>query len=869
MDDFLKSFENPEVTIGTIKKVINALAAKGFRLTKFMSNDRNVIQSIPESEVATSFVNLDLRKDCVERTLGMYWNIQKDTFEYKPRLNNYPNTKRGILSTVASIFDPLGYLTPSILQAKLIIQNLWQQNIDWDENIPSVINRKWEQWKNELPNITSISFPRWFGFHTGNITLELHIFCDASSIAYGAVAYFRAIENETNRIKTAFIFGKSRIAPLKEKSLTIPKLELQATVTAIRLKNTILEDTNFEVKKVQLWCDSKVCLNYIRNKCTKFPVYIMNRLNEIHLHSKPDEWHYIPGRENPADMCTRELSFVNLKDNSLWKYGPTFLLEEQIPTFEQIPNKKEIIQDNKNQEFNARINATNNDTSKINKYNEVIKWNHYSNWFKLLRHVSWILKIKNNWISKKRKTGKTFDFTTLTPGEISTAERVIYEIAQMESFPQDYVKMSQGEKPSNKSPLLPLKPFFKDNLIRVGGRIGRAYLPMESKHQVILCKNHPLSKIIVLHFHIRNMHSGRNLTIASTREKYWIITGKALVRKVIYECSFCKQHRSSTSPPLMCDLPKERLAIQEPPFNNTGIDYFGPLKVKINRNTRRTSGLTKRYGAIFTCLTTRAIHIELAGDLSTDSFLLALTRFMSRRGNPTTITSDNGTNFVGAEKEIKENIKKWNVNKINVKLQNMNVNWKFNPPLSPWMGGAMESMVKITKKALQVVTRDRIFTEEVITTLLTEIESIVNSRPLTPVSDDIEDYEALTPNHFLIGRASNYNNFLKCSENNLTSRQKWKAVQAAKTMYEKRWLKEYLPTLTTRSKWLSPQRNFKVGDLVIIRDKEFNHKKWNLARVTEVTPSIDGTVRVVKIKTSEGEYTRPAASLCLLEESPP
>ena len=227
-----------------------------------------------------------------------------------------------------------------------------------------------------------------------------------------------------------------------------------------------------------------------------------------------------------------------MKKNSLWRYGLTFLLQEQIPIFEHVHDKIGIQEDEKTQEKDVHINALNNDKANVIKTNEIIKWEHYSNWFKLVRHMSWILKIKDKWISEKRKTGKVFDFTILTPEEVSNTEQVIYAIAQMQSFPQDYIKLSQGENLSNKSALLPLKPFFKDKLIRVGSRIGRAYLPMDSKHQVILNKSHPLSKIIVLQYHIRNMHSGRNLTMASTREKYWIISGKTLVRKVIHECSY-------------------------------------------------------------------------------------------------------------------------------------------------------------------------------------------------------------------------------------------------------------------------------------------------------------------------------------------
>ena len=185
--------------------------------------------------------------------------------------------------------------------------------------------------------------------------------------------------------------------------------------------------------------------------------------------------------------------------------------------------------------------------------------------------------------------------------------------------------------------------------------------------------------------HIRNCHSGRELTLNLLREKFWIIHAKSLLRKVLLNCSYCKRQKILPTPPLMSDLPAERVLVPTSPFIHTRIDYFGPLLVKFSRKTRSNQAISKQHGAIFTCLASCAFHIELAGDLSTDSFTLALRRFTARRGNPKTITSDNGTNFVGAQRELSDAIQKLDQHKIRDELNHKRILWKFNPLSSPWM----------------------------------------------------------------------------------------------------------------------------------------------------------------------------------------
>jgi len=251
--------------------------------------------------------------------------------------------------------------------------------------------------------------------------------------------------------------------------------------------------------------------------------------------------------------------------------------------------------------------------------------------------------------------------------------------------------------------------------------------------------------------------------------------------------------------------------------------------------------------------------------MTTDSFILALRRFISRRGHPKTMWSDNGLNFVGAKNELYNILAKLNEKKINDFLVNKS-SWKFIPPNSLWMGGAWESIVKITKRALETVTKDRAVYEETLNTFFTEVESTLNSRPLLQLTDDVNDLDVLTPNNFLIGR-QNYNFRLTSEESKMNLRSRWKSVQNVTNMLWARLIKEYIPTLNIRKKWHKQERSFKINDIVLVKKDNVKRCHWPLGRIAEVYKSKDENVRSAKVKMANSTLVRPANSLCLLEAS--
>ena len=852
VDDLLTSKPNPDEATNLAKELIEILATGGFRLTKWMSNSREVLTAIPSCEVACSTVDLDRNELPQERALGVKWCVEQDSLCLQPVKSGFPDTKRGILSATSSMFDPLGLAAPYMIKAKLIIQELWRRQIDWDEELPDEILQSWQSWKDGLNMPQVIAVPRWYGFHREESqNVQLHVFCDASEVAYGAVAYLRTVTH--GRITVSFVMSKTRLAPIK--TLTVPRLELQAAVTAIRLKSKILEEIDLNVDQTHLWSDSKIVLHYISNTQRRFSVYVSHRVAEIVSNSDIKEWHHIPGAMNVADDCTRGIEIHDLTPESRWISGPEFLTlpEEQRPSSEDLLDVEES-------ELEVKTSVLTTVTTPIVN---LVEWEKYSSWRRLVRLYAWWIRYKFKLKCKVNKESPPSERQSkmLSAADLQEASLALCKQAQIESFKEDYEDLRAERPLPRDSSLLPLQPILVNGIIRVGGRLNKAPIPFEAKHQVIIPPTHRLSRLIIQDFHEGQLHVGREHTLALVRQQFWIPHGKSLTRKIVDDCLHCRKRRVKPNVPMMASLPKERLALCEPPFTNAGVDYFGPMYVKRGRVTE------KRWGCLFTCLTARAVHLKLAGDMSTDSFIMALRRFRGRRGNPKTMRSDNGTNFVGANNELREALESLNQERITSELAHQGITWYFNPPASLHMGGIFESLVKQAKRAMKTVINDLVLPEETLHMVLVETESILNGRPLIAVSDDLNDYEALTPNHFLIGRASPNSPPGQFEEREVNSRKRWRRAQALADMIWRRWRKEYLPCLTVRSKWNQEQRNLQEGDLILLKTDDAPRSHWPLGRVVKTFPGSDGRVRIVEVKTPTGTLMRPAAKLCLLEES--
>lgn len=303
----------------------------------------------------------------------------------------------------------------------------------------------------------------------------------------------------------------------------------------------------------------------------------------------------------------------------------------------------------------------------------------------------------------------------------------------------------------------------------------------------------------------------------------------------------------------MGSLPEARLDHHVRPFTNTGCDLFGPMSITVGRRHEKV------YGVIFTCLTIRAIHIELVNSLSADSFIMALRRMAARRGWPSIVFSDNGTNLRGAETELKKSFAQ-----VQSEVMNKGVEWRFIPPGCPHMGGAWERLIRSIKTSLGVVLKERAPRQEVLSTLMAEVENVINSRPLTHVSVEPHTEEALTPNHFLLGSSSNMPVPGTFDDDDLFLRKQWRTAQRLTDMFWRRWVTEALPVLIPRQKWTEDTEAVKEGDVVVVADPSFPRGTWPRGVVTAVHPGQDGRVRVVDVRTRTGVMRRPVSRLAVL-----
>ena len=413
------------------------------------------------------------------------------------------------------------------------------------------------------------------------------------------------------------------------------------------------------------------------------------------------------------------------------------------------------------------------------------------------------------------------------------------------------------------SNIVKLKPvIMNDGVLRVGGRISRAPISPDAMNPMILPKNHHVTTILLRYVHEINGHCGVEQVLSLLREQFWVIKGRAAVKEVIGRCISCKKRMAPRMTQEMAELPKIRLTPYEPPFTYSGVDYFGPFYVKRGRG----KVAEKRWGAIFVCMNSRAVHLEVAKSLETDDFILLLMRFLNRRGHVKELRPDNGSNFVGADREIKEAIEHIDDEKVRSELLQRGCKWVFHPPGASHMSGVWERLVKSVKRSLKAIMGKDLINEEVLQTVFTEAERIANSRPLTRNSSSLDDDEPLTPSHFLNIRPTVNLPPEMVDESDRFSRKRWRQAQLLSNHYWKRWLKEYIPSLQERQKWHKTQRNLQTGELVLIADDNVPRHQWPIGRVTNVFPGSDGLVRSVEVRAKESTYRRPITKICLLEQ---
>lgn len=733
--------------------------------------------------------------------------------------------------------------------AKLILQDLWQSGIDWDESVPQDVHTKWSQLKSQFAALTELQIPRCAGIFAGPGLTQIHGFCDASQRAYGACVYVRTEDSQQN-YHSNLICSKSRVAPLKATSL--PRLELSAALLLSRLIDKIKLSLELTDTKIFLWSDSTITLNWIASPSRKWTAFVANRVGEIQRLTDIANWRHVASGDNPADILSRGSFPSDLIHSQIWWHGPSFLRapHDQWPTGEfrfphgEIPEQKRICTTAVARDFSGINNLLSN----------------FSSLNKICRIVAYCLRFSKPRVSNPLSV-------SVSSAEVINSLNVMCRVVQVQTFPNEYDSLSNHTDINRSSNLLSLAPFMgQDNLIRVGGRLKNSVLSFDACHQIVLPSNHFLTKRIIEFEHQRNMHSGLQATMASIRQRFWPLSLRSATRKIIANCVTCFRAKPAFSEALMGNLPATRVNASRP-FSHCGVDYAGP--VTLREGKRRNSRNHKAYIAVFVCFTTKAVHLEVVSDLTTDAFVAALKRLISRRGKPLQIYSDNATNFVGARGQIKEFYDFIKTDRAQVAIEHFlrdhQTTWSFIPPNAPHFGGLWEAAVKSAKFHLARTIGGAHLTFEEMQTTLCEIEAILNSRPLIPLSSDPNDLNYLSPGHFLVGSPLNSFPNQDLSDVNTNTLSRWQIIEQMRQSFWRRWSNEYLNSLQERHKWkTSKGQQLKPGQLVLIKQQGVAPLQWITGRVEDVQLGSDGIPRSATVKTTKGSHVRPLSKLAIL-----
>ncbi|XP_061392123.1 uncharacterized protein LOC133327612 [Musca vetustissima] len=610
-----------------------------------------------------------------------------------------------------------------------------------------------------------------------------------------------------------------------------------------------------------------------------------NRVSSILSKVGNIEWRHVVSNCNPADLATRGLTPSELKDNKLWWHGPEWLILDENNWPSGVTEFQTSSEEKRSQSMFAKSSEIADSSLKVSggkpeetekvtgdsgeplKAKEKPKVQDFLSNISTFQKAIHVVARMYRFVSLARKSDSNPEM--LSSGELSMARKGIFIWSQKQYFSKDYASLTAKTRLSPKSPLICLNPFLDQaGIIRANGRLGSTTcLTYNERHPVILAYESRIARLYVEFVHKITCHGGIRLVMTTVRLECWVIRLKSLVKSVIHNCKVCVLHRQKLMQQIMSVLPPERTTLSRA-FTNTGVDFAGPFEIK--SFTGRYSRITKGYVCLFVCFATKAIHLEAVSDLSTPAFLAALDRFVARRGCPNSMYSDNGRNFVGAARQIDSNfaqqVKSFKDEAVN-KFGHQRLSWHFIPAAAPHMGGLWESGVKSFKTHFKKLSGQLKYTFEEFSTLLATIEACLNSRPLGSMSEDVEDLQALTPAHFLIGSS-----MLTPAEpeeikpvSSIFNR--WRKLKAIHHDICRRWKEEYLVELHKRYKWKNPHSDLIVGDLVALKGESLCSTDWRLGRIVKVYHGSDDKVRVVDLKTQGGIITRPIHKLVLLPRS--
>ena len=825
---------------------------------------RKSVENPQISEEDETFTSTTIGKNVLlanttQKILGLNWDSKEDTIVYNlsalAKLHaGEPVTKRNVLSLIAKIFDPLGLITPITTMLKVFMQRLFEIKLDWDEPLPATLQSEWASLIMDLESIGNLSVPRYyFGDLQGKPDkIELFGFCDSSETAYAAVVYAKITSQGRTSVK--LVMSKTRVTPLSRP--TIPRLELLSCLILARLINAVKDALSpiCEVEIAQCWTDSITAKYWIEGVNKEWKLFVENRVQEIRSLVSPQLWSHCPGKENPADIPTRRVNVLQFVKVTSWWDGPQWLhkTEQEWPKSPQ----REDIPDTCVDEMKAQTKSKKTAVLAATAANiqALIEYERFSSYEKLVKVVAYVLRFVRNCKNKENRI----------KGEISTAETSSAEKLVIRQVQSTFNQSKLEDINKNLGTFLD-----EDMIIRCKGRLQNSSLEYEAKCPILMPRDHYVTTLLIRRCHESVMHNGTKETLAELRSRFWVTKGRQVVKKVIRKCVMCKRIQGqSYEAPKASQLPEFRVK-EKHAFSSVGIDFAGPLYVKSKSVQNK-----KVYLALFTCGVSRALHLELVPDLSTETFLRCFKRFVSRRGVPSLVVTDNAKTFKAASKRLLAIFKS---QEIQTFLNAKSIKWHYNLSKAPWNGGFYERLIRGVKSCMKKCIGGARLSYDELHTVVTEIEAVLNSRPLTYLyADELE--EALTPSHLLLGRrlltlpevSPDEEQDKDFDEREDVARRRERYLSRVLNHYWKRWKTEYLVDLREYHKLETKRNNvpeISEGDIVTIEDENRrNRSTWRLGKVEEVKRGQDNVIRGARIRLANGNcIDRPIQKLYPLE----
>jgi len=897
MDDLLSSEPTAEKAIEVSSQCIEILKSINWDLIGFQSNSLEVLQALNKNHIKQDVIDIMTTEESTYTTkvLGIAWDIKIDSFVFNLNKNafiklvkecGHKPTKRDQCSTIARIFDLLGFISHCIIRGRILLQRSWKKQLKWDDEISDEDHADWLKWLNDLEKVSLLKIPR-LRFKSHNISdassLELHTFCDAGKEAFAAVSYLVATINNYRHV--SFVMSKAKVAPIKIKTKTeiseMPRLEMLACLIAARLSKTIVDFHKENEIEIFCWSDSEIVLNWLKNDNIKLPKFAVSPVEEVLELTKQENWNYVDSKNNVADIATkfRRFDFGNV--NSVWFQGPIFLKMPRSHWPKQKFGRNNVsLVGNINQESNFITDAIKLppiDCELMSDYIiDLLSPGITSRWSKLVRAVGRALKIYYNaiiplikskqWhnVEARQSIINNNNFETLNGEEKERAELFIIRRMQREAYPVEYEKLRKGKRVSNIE-LLQLNVFMDSNgIMRINSRVEPPINSNTPKHTYadnlapLLPRKSMFSTALLFDIHYQYNHVGIEGQIAEVRSKYWMPQVRAALHHVKSMCNYCGYIRANPIEYKMSPLPNVRVDTKLKPFEVTGLDCAGPFIVFAKNGHQK-----KVWVLILTCTLTRFVYLHILDNLTSLAVLEAIMVYWTSHGPVKQFISDNGTNFVGAANIIQNDARKIvqflkdTQRELEGELAEKSyASWTFIPVQSPWFGAFYERLIQTFKKSISSAIEGRKIGRIEFNIALQEAAHRINCRPLTHNPVSAEDEEILTPHHLAKNKSGwpllpSIHKYKEIPDP-LGDRDQYRRGRILADELTKKFISQYLPVLTKRTKWFKDFAPIKAGDLVLVVDPNTTRKAWERAKVEKVYYGKDNNGRVVDLLLPDG-----------------